>query len=124
MNPSHPNGRYPRIVHPTGEFGLESYIDLGYASPAKYPKSKRKNTKKQGKGAKKKKLYFFAESKGTIQGGSMTAVGLDKFKKDPVVLTEIPPVPDEKGEIVEVQVLKEGKIPEKVQVAVFVPDEF
>ena len=54
----------------------------------------------------------------------MTAVGLDKFKKDPVVLTEIPPVPDEKGEIVEVQVLKEGKIPEKVQVAVFDPDEF
>lgn len=42
----------------------------------------------------------------------MTAVELDKFKKDPV-LTEIPPVPDEKGEIVEVQLLEEGEIPVK-----------
>lgn len=44
VNLSHPNAispidpRVPRIVHPMGEFGQESYIDLGYASPAKYPK--------------------------------------------------------------------------------------
>lgn len=41
-------------------------------------------------------------------------VGLDKFKIDRV-LTEVPPVPDEKGEITEVQVLEEG--------GVFDPDE-
>lgn len=39
----------------------------------------------------------------------MTLVGLGKFKKDPV-LTEIFPVPNEKGEIVEVQVLEEGEV--------------
>ena len=48
---------------------------------------------------------------------------LDKFKKD-IVLTEVSPVPDAKGEITEVQVLEEGEIPEEVQVTVFDPDEF
>lgn len=64
VNLSHPSAippidpRVPRIVHPMGEFGQESYIDLGYASPAKYPKSKRKNTNKQDEGAKKKSCIF------------------------------------------------------------------
>lgn len=40
---------------------------------------------------------------------------LDKFTKD-IVLTEVSPVPDAKGEITEVQVLEEGEV--------FDPDEF
>ena len=34
--------RDPRIVNPTGEFGPESYLDMGYVSPAKYPMFKSK----------------------------------------------------------------------------------
>ena len=45
----------------------------------------------------------------------MTLVELGKFKEDPV-LTEICPLPNEKGEIVEVQVLEEGEV--------FDPDAF
>ena len=60
---------------------------------------------------------FPPESKGTIKGGSMAAIELDKFRKYPV-LKEIPPVKDENGEITEVQVLEEGKIPRGVQVVV------
>ena len=45
----------------------------------------------------------------------MTLAGLDKFKKD-TVLTEVPPVPDAKGEITEVQILEDGEV--------FDPDEF
>ena len=45
----------------------------------------------------------------------MAFVGLDKFKKD-TVLTEVPPVTDEEGEITEVQVLEEGEV--------FDPDQF
>ena len=79
VNPWYPNAippidpRDPRIVHPTGEFGPESYIDTGCYSPAKYPSFKRYykrktkiqcencktsskgNKKKQGKNDKKKK---------------------------------------------------------------------
>ena len=40
---------------------------------------------------------------------------LDKFKKD-ILLKEVSPVPDAKGEITEVQVLEEGEV--------FDPDEF
>ena len=66
MNPWHPNAippirpDHPHIVNPTGEFGPESYINTGFATPAKYPgfkkPSKRKATKKQDKenGGKKK----------------------------------------------------------------------
>ena len=43
-----PSPDHPHIVNPTGKFGPESYIDTGYASPAKYPSTtKRKATKKQ-----------------------------------------------------------------------------
>ena len=71
VNPWHPDAippidpSDPRIVHPTGEFGPESYIDTGAWSPAKYPtfaeiekKSKRapKRVPKQGgSGGSKKK---------------------------------------------------------------------
>ena len=109
MNPRHPDAippidpRDPRIFNPTGQFGPESYIDTGAHSPAKYPsfKSKQKTTKKQDKGTKKKKLDFPTESKGIMQGGYMTLEGLDKFKKN-TALTEVPPVLDAKGEIVQV----------------------
>jgi len=43
VNPGHPDAippqdpNDPRIVHPTGEFGPKSYIDLGAYSPANYP---------------------------------------------------------------------------------------
>lgn len=49
--------------------------------------------------------------------------GLDKFRKSTVSM-EIPPVPDEKGEIVDVQVLDQGEMPQEVQVAVFDLDKF
>ena len=64
VNPWHPNAippidpRDPRIVHPTGEFGPDSYIDTGAYSPAKYPtfkKSYRRSKKKQDGDGKKKK---------------------------------------------------------------------
>ena len=73
VNPWHPDAippidpSDPRIVHPTGEFGPESYIDTGAWSPAKYPtfdelgkhfeKPKRatKRAPKQGGGGKKKR---------------------------------------------------------------------
>lgn len=64
VNPWHPNAippidpRDPRIVHPTGEFGPESYIDLGAYSPSKYPsfkKSSKRSKKKQDENGKKKK---------------------------------------------------------------------
>ena len=67
VNPWHPDAippidpSDPRIVHPTGEFGPESYIDTGAWSPAKYPtfedKPKRtpKRAPKQGGGSKKKR---------------------------------------------------------------------
>ena len=45
--------------------------------------------------------------------------GLAKFERNKV-LTEVPPVKDEKGEATEVQVLEEGD----VYVGVFDPDEF
>ena len=51
---------------PGVEFGPESYIDTGYASHAKYPKSKRKTTKKQDKDTKKKKLDFKAMTQTTL----------------------------------------------------------
>ena len=59
--------------------------------------------------------------------------GMAQFEKDRVltevdemkrVLTEIPPEKDEKGEVTEVQVLKEGELPDGFHVAVFDPDEF
>ena len=58
----------------------------------------------------------------------MSLIGLDKFRKYPV-LKEILPVKDENGEFTEVQVLEEGEIPEReipgdIQVTVFDPDEF
>ena len=55
----------------------------------------------------------------------MSLEGLAKFEKN-TVFREIPPTPDENGEIVEVQVLEEGEIlrKEEVQVAVFDPEEF
>ena len=75
VNPWHPDAippidpSDPRIVHPTGEFGPESYIDTGAWSPAKYPtfaeiekqfekKSKRAHKrppKQGGSGGSKKK---------------------------------------------------------------------
>ena len=51
----------PRIVHPSGEFGPESYIDTGAWSPAKYPtfddeiKRAPKRALKQGGGGGKRK---------------------------------------------------------------------
>ena len=56
-NPWHPSAippidpRDPRIVHPTGESGPDSYIDTGAYSPAKYPifkKSYKRSNKKCG----------------------------------------------------------------------------
>ena len=41
-------------------------------------------------------VSFSTESQGTINGGSMTLVRLDKFKKD-TVLTEVLPMKDTKG---------------------------
>ena len=69
VNPWHPDAippidpSYHRIVHPTGEFGPESYIDTGAWSPAKYPrfdddeepKRAPKRAPKQGGGGKRKK---------------------------------------------------------------------
>ena len=58
VNPWHPDAippidpSDPRIVHPTGEFGPESYIDTGAYSPAKYP---RVEASKQGGGGDSKK---------------------------------------------------------------------
>lgn len=46
----------------------------------------------------------------TIQGGVMTnltAIGLDKYKKD---YLEVQPEVDEKGEFTELQVLEEGEV--------------
>ena len=63
VNPWHLNAipliepRDPRIVNPTGEFGPDSYIDLGAYSPAKYPsfkKSSKRSKKKQDENGKKK----------------------------------------------------------------------
>lgn len=82
VNPGCPNAippirpDHPHFVNPTGELRPESYIDTGYASPAKYPSfkkpSKRKATKKQDNenGKKKKpslKLDFSKIKKGTTQ---------------------------------------------------------
>lgn len=60
----------------------------------------------------------------------MSLEGLAQFEKNTVWM-EIPPTPNEHGEIVEVQVLEEGEIPRKkeeekveVQVLAFDPDEF
>ena len=58
----------------------------------------------------------------------MSLEGLAKFEKN-TVWAEIPPTPNDHGDIVEVQVLEEGEIPRKeeeveVQVAVFDPEEF
>ena len=74
FNPWHPNAippidpGNPRMVNPTGEFGLESYLDTRYVSPDKYPTftSKRKTTKKQEKGTKKKKLDFKGMTQTTL----------------------------------------------------------
>ena len=67
VNPWHPDAiapidpSDPRIVHPTGEFGPESYIDTGAWSPAKYPtfddeiKRAPKRAPKQGGGGGKRK---------------------------------------------------------------------
>ena len=80
VNPWHPNAippidpRDPRIVHPTGEFGPDSYIDLGAYSPAKYPsfkKSSKRSKKKQHENGKKTKrtlkLDFSKIKKGMTQ---------------------------------------------------------
>ena len=80
VNPWHPNAippidpRDPRIVNPTGEFGPDSYIDLGAYSPAKYPsfeKSSKRGKKKRDKNGKKKKrslkLDLSKIKKGTTQ---------------------------------------------------------
>ena len=54
----------------------------------------------------------------------MYVEGLAKYEKDRV-LTEIPPVKDEKGEITEVQVLEEGEIPgEYYETPPFDPNDF
>ena len=54
----------------------------------------------------------------------MYVEGLAKYEKDRV-LTEIPPVKDEKGEVTEVQVLEEGEIPgECYETPPFDPDDF
>ena len=85
INPWHPDAispidpRDPHIVHPTVEFGPESYVDTGYASHAKYPKSKRKTTRKQDKDTKKKKLDF----KG------MTQTTLDRWLFKPRTPTQV-----------------------------------
>ena len=55
----------------------------------------------------------------------MYVEGLAKYEKDRVLMTEIPPVKDEKGEITEVQVLEEGEIPrEYYETPTFDPDDF
>jgi len=48
----------PHIVHPTGEFGPESYIDMGAYSPVKFPRLRRLSKvrcKKDNNGEKGKK---------------------------------------------------------------------
>ena len=69
VNPWHPDAippidpSDPRIVHPTGEFGPESYIDTGAWSPAKYPtfneeepkRAPKRATKQGSSGSKRKK---------------------------------------------------------------------
>ena len=63
---------------------------------------------------------FLSESRGTIQGGTMCLEGLAQYEKDKVVLTEIPPEKDEKGEV-----LEERETPgEYFEMPPFDPDDF
>ena len=82
-----PRPDHPHIVNPTGEFGPESYIDTGYASPAKYPSTaKRKSTKKQDneQGPKKKRPELKLKlKKGMIQST------LDRWLIKPRTLTRV-----------------------------------
>ena len=64
VNPWHPDAvppidpNDPRIIHPTGEFGPKSYIDLGAWSPVSVkfpsPEKKRKHQTNDDKGSRKK----------------------------------------------------------------------
>ena len=86
-NGSVPRPDHPHIVNPTGEFGPESYIDTGYASPAKYPSStKRKSVKKQDNesGLKKKR----PELKLKLKKG-MTQSTLDRWLVKPRTSTRV-----------------------------------
>ena len=89
VNPWHPDAippidpSDPRIVHPTGEFGPESYIDTGAWSPAKYPtfaelekhfekpkRATKRAPKQGGSGGKKKRPNLkldFSKKEGRTQ---------------------------------------------------------
>ena len=82
--------------------------------------NKRKG-KKSEDGPRKNKIK--KEPRGTIQGGTMCLEGLAQYEKDKVVLTEIPPEKDEKGEVTEVQVL-ETPVGEYFEMPPFDPDDF
>ena len=92
VNPWHPDAIPPinpsdqRIMHPTGEFGPESYIDNGAYSPAKYPTFDDEITRapkrapKQGGGGSKKKRPSLKLNLSKKEGRTQTTLDRWLFK--------------------------------------------
>ena len=95
VNPWHPDAippldpSDPRLVHPTGEFGTESYIDTEAYSPAKYPRveAPKRASKHGGGGSKKKKRPNLKLDLSKKEGRTQTTLDRWLFKpKTPTCL--------------------------------------